>query len=233
MPHRLVLFCVFLLLAGSGSASAEIYRCQTPSGILVISDNSREVDLICETAAKTFRFLNRFNLYAERPITVRMVKQLISSSGGSVYGSYDPYQDTVLLMRYAAISNLPKVYTVFSETFDEADYAGLIAHELAHAVVQHHLQIEPSALAHEYVVAQEYLAYAAQVAVLPEKRRQTLIEDLDIEPWQPGNVISAYYMAFAPHKFGVKSYLHLMAMEDPRAFISLLLETPGLEIYVP
>ncbi len=233
MPYFMARLFLFLVWVWPTTVAAGPQRCQASSDILVVTEVAAEIELICDTAEKTFRFLKRFKLDAKRPITVMMVDQLVPGSGGSVYGSYDPYQDTVLLMHYAAISRQPQVYTVFSESFDQADYAGLIAHELTHAVVQHHLQIEPSALAHDYVVAQEYLAYAAQVAVLPEKRRRALVTTLDLEPWLSGNVISAYYMAFAPHKFGVKSYLHLMTMDAPRGFIFRLLKTPGLEIYVP
>ncbi len=232
MPHWLVTAVLITALWCMDSHAAQ-YQCPNSSAVTIVGDDTADNDFICASAARAFAFLDRFGLLSERPVTVRMIERPVVSTVGLVYGSYDPYTDQVLLMHFAAIMSLPDVSTLFSDRFDRDDYAGIIAHELTHAMVQDLLAIDPYAGAHEYVVAQEYLAYATQIAVMPEQRKRSLVEKLDVEAWQPGHIISAVYMAFAPHKFAVKSYLHLVGMDDPQPFIASLLKTPGLDIYAP
>lgn len=231
MPRCKLLLLVMVFFPFVGAA--QVYQCPATPEVRIVSSVSTDVDIICQTALKTFSFLDRFHLWSQQPLTVNMVNEPIKTKLASIYGGYNPYRDEILLMHYAAIRALPEAFSIFSENFDTADYAGIIAHELTHAVVQHLLHIDPSRLAHEYVVAQEYLAYATQLAVMPEERRRSVISALNISPWQFGDVISANYMALAPHKFAVKSYLHLTSMEDPHPFISALLKTHGVEMYVP
>ena len=219
------LFCI--------DSDAAVYQCPNLSAVNIITDGVADSDFICTTAEKTFAFLNRFGLLSDRTVTVKLIAQPLHSTLGSVYGGYDPYEDQILLMTFDSIVAQPEVYSLFSDSFDRIEYAGIIAHELTHAMVQDLLHIKPDAMAHEYVVAQEYLAYATQIAVMPDQRKRNLAEKLDVEAWQSGHIINAVYMAFAPHKFAVKSYLHLTSLEDPQGFINILLKTSGLEIYVP
>ena len=229
---RLVLALLLLILVCSDSR-AEIYRCPKIPFVNIASDVATDNEFVCATAATAFTFLDRFGLFSPQPLSIQMLDQPIASSVGSVYGSYDPYKHQILLMHFDAITTLPDLFTLFSDDFGHDDYAGIIAHELTHAMVQQLLHIKPSAMAHEFVVAQEYLAYAIQIAVMSEERKRQLVVELQVEAWQSGHVISAIYLAFAPHKFAVKSYLHLVGMADPQPFLSYLLHTSGIEIYVP
>ncbi len=231
MP-RLAL-ALFLLLSFYSPIKAATYQCPNLPFVTIVSTDNTDHSFICATAAKTFTFLEGFNLFHPRPLTIKLVNEPIKSVMGEVYGSYDPYQHEISLMHFNAINNQAKVYSLLSETFDREEYAGIIAHELTHAMVQHLLEISPSAMAHEYVIAQEYLAYSTQVAVMSKQRQQQIANRLKVEAWQSGHMINAFYMAFSPDKFAIKSYLHLVGMDDPQPFITALLKTSGLEMYVP
>lgn len=56
---------------------------------------------------------------------------------------------------------------------------------------------------------------------------------MDVSAWESGDVISDTYFALQPGKFATKSYLHLMAVEDPAAFIKTLLKNKWFYINVP
>lgn len=106
--------------------------------------------------------------------------------------------------------------------------AGAIAHEIAHAVVQHNLKAEPISTG-----PQEYLAHATQLGVMPEDRRRAIIRAMNVSPWESGDAISDVYMAIESGKFAVKSYLHLTSLENPQSFVDLLLNAKWFYVYVP
>ena len=95
-------------------------------------------------------------------------------------------------------------------------YRGVIAHEVAHAVVQQHA---PGLNR----TAQEYLAHATQLSVQPESRRQQIITVANVGPWQLDDVISDIYMAMALTQFAVKCYLHLTEHPKPIQLVQMLL----------
>jgi hypothetical protein len=114
------------------------------------------------------------------------------------------------------------------QDLDRVHYTGAIAHEVAHAVMQHNLKtvlISPS--------PQEYLAHATQMAALPEARRKAIIRAMGVDSWQSGDVISDVYLGLEPDKFAVKSYLHLSGLVDPRAFVEILLNAKWFYVSVP
>ncbi len=111
--------------------------------------------------------------------------------------------------------------------FDRAHYRGTIAHEVAHAVVQHNRHVSSLSNA-----AQEYLAHATQLAVLPDRRRGQIIRLAGVGPWETDDVISDIYMALAPQCFAVKSYLHLTESKNSRRFLQILLASKWFNVNV-
>lgn len=82
-------------------------------------------------------------------------------------------------------------------------------------------------------MAQEYLAHVAQLGSLSEERRRKIITENEVGPWESGDSISDVYMGLNPTGFAVKSYLHLMQLEDPLPFLKLLLNNNWFYISVP
>lgn len=175
----------------------------------MFADNADAAVEICNAAEKALAFLAPFNLTPKRTITFKIVEEKIDSHGYIAYGCYDSRSDVIQLMSYPSIlanSSNPRMY---GDAFDRVHYAGAIAHELTHAVVQHNLTAPAVGIA-----PQEYLAHATQLAVLPEERRKTIIQAMEVGAWESGDVISGVYMALEPGKFAVKSYLHLTTMTE-------------------
>ncbi len=215
--------CVCLAWSAAG---AEAFSCRD-SAITVHGSTEEMGDVICGAAADALEFLQRYELRPRRTIEIHIVEKTLHHGGYSAYGSYDGHRDRIELMSFQAVLSATDSPTMYREPFDETHYRGAIAHEVAHAVVDHNSRVSPLSKS-----AQEYLAHATQLAVLPPARRARIIRMAGVGPWEPNDVISDIYMAMAPDRFAVKSYLHLTGHRDPQRFVQILLSSKWFYVYV-
>ena len=217
----------FLLLLPLPVVAAEEH-CSGRSEVIVNSDQAEVHDEICAAAGEGLAFLAQYDLLPKRPIVIDIVEEKIDNHGFLAYGRYETDIDRIELMSYRAIfANNPHPQ-IFGEPFDHIHYAAVIAHEVAHAVVEAYLRRTKFS-----ATPQEYLAYATQLAVLPPARREKIIAAMQVGPWEGGDTISTIYMAMSPAKFAVKSYLQLVSLAEPKSFVQLLLEARWFDVYVP
>ena len=228
MRHTLTPLLVFWFLLLPSSGFSQEISCPNLPNVEVTSDDKKNIVEICLAADKAIVFLSRYNLSPQRKINFEIVEEKINNRGYDAYGSYDSRSDRIQLMSYDAILKGEEQPMMYGEPFDQVHYQGAIAHEVAHAVVQHNLKFKPISPG-----PQEYLAHSTQLAVLPPTRRAAIIKTMDIEPWASGDAISDIYMAIEPGKFAVKSYLHLTGMSDPASFVEILLNAKWFYVYVP
>jgi hypothetical protein len=230
MPmFRVLLLLVIFSLSRSGIATAQFQRCIEPLLVTIQATAAAQAPEICRAADAALEFLARYGLKPQRPIQISLTEQAITGHGYSnAYGSYDSRSDRIELMTFAAIQQGAETPQMYGELFDEVHYAGAIAHEIAHAVVQHNLKTKLLSTG-----PQEYLAHSTQLGVMPEARRLAIIRAMDVAPWASGDAISDIYMALEPGKFAVKSYLHLTTSLEPRAFVDILLNSKWFYVYVP
>lgn len=218
-----------ILLGISRMASAgEPLPCPERAEVRVVFEEPHQHRLMCEAAGEAIDFLAVYGLVPQRPIVIEIVEDSINHLGYLAYGSYDSRTDKIGLMSYRSIMASSAVPFMYGEPFDEVHYRGAVAHEVAHAVVQHNLQEKPISPA-----PQEYLAHATQLGTLPEERRRQIIARAATDPWLPGDTISDIYMALNPTGFAVKSYLHLTGSNKPLAFVDILINSKWFYVYVP
>lgn len=228
MSGRLVILLILLLVWGAQGVRAEEYVCPVPGHVIVYSQDRELAEEICAVSEQAIAFLAGFGLLPTRPIYFEVVEERIGSHGYIAYGSYDSRRDRIQLMSYDSILSSSENPMMYGEPFDRVHYAGAIAHEVAHAVVQHNLKTRLLSTG-----PQEYLAHSTQLAVMPEERRNAVIREMDIGAWESGDAISDIYMAIEPGKFAVKSYKHLLSMADPAPFVDILLNAKWFYVYVP
>jgi len=221
------LFILWFLLLPALGATREL-NCPYLPGVSVTSDDEESIVIICLATQKALHFLGAYNLTSRSKIRFDIVEEKIVSRGADAYGSYDSRSDRIQLMSFAAIQKDPEHPLIFGEAFDRVHYAAVVAHEVAHAVVQHNLTFKPLSPA-----PQEYLAYATQLAVIPTVRRAAIIKAIDIEAWASGDLISDIYLGINPDKFAVKSYRHLTGLSNPTIFVEMLLGAKWFYVYVP
>jgi len=227
MPRKNVpLLLLMLLFMVPAFAAGSV--CVNPPEVVVKTDDPAVLAEICGAAGKAIAFLDRYDLRPTKPITVEIVEEKIDNEGYIAYGRYESAVDGIQLMSYQAIFAMAEKPLMYGEPFDRVHYAGVVAHEIAHAVVYPYTIRKKASQ-----VPQEYLAHATQLAVLPEERRNAIIRAMDVGPWEGGDEISQIYMAISPGKFAVKSYLHLTTAADPDVWVQILLNNNWLYVYVP
>lgn len=225
MTARILLLFLLVLCA---AATAHARPCPRQSLVQIENGTKAQQAEICAAADRALAFLAPYGLKPRRAILLGLVEHKLESSNYEAFGTYDSRSDRIELMSYAAILAGPTPPQMYGEPFDRVHYSGAIAHEIAHAVVQHNLKT-----ASVSVGPQEYLAHATQLAVLPVARRREIIRRMGVGPWQSGDVISEDYMALEPGRFAVKSYLHLTGLADPAPFIAILLKSNWFFVNVP
>ena len=171
------LFLVFLLLPFEGFAAQ--FNCANRLEVAILESAVATATEICEAAEKAIVFLAGYGLTPKRKITIELVEKTIDNHGYLAWGRYERGMDRIQLMSYGVILSSSENPTIYGEPFDRLHYAGLIAHEVAHAVFDHNVNNREFAM-----VPQEYLAHATHLAVLPEERRQALIQAMDVEAWE-------------------------------------------------
>lgn len=206
------------------------YTCEETPGVSVSAANDEMVDHVCDAAKRTIKFLANYELQPQRPISVEIIEKLIYLDGYWAFGMYDRQSDRLLMMSLPTLLQSSRFPEMYDQPFDKEHYVGAIAHEMTHAIFHHNANdIEEK----WNNAAQEYLAHATQLGVLSAQRREEIICAQDIGPWEPGDDISVTYMGFNLTGFAVKSYLHLTQLDDPHAFIQILLNHKWLYISVP
>jgi len=228
MNPRLIQLLTLSLLVVPCIGSARGYRCDIEPEVVVETSSSGAITAVCQSADKAIRFLAQYRLHPKRAIRVKVVEREIVSEGYDAFGCYDSRSELVEVMSYQAILEHVECPEMYGEPLDAVHFAGVVTHEVAHAVMQHNLLTR-----HISPAPQEYLAHATQFAALPAARRDRIIRAKDVGPWETGDAISDIYMAFDPGKFAVKSYLHLTALENPEEFIQVLLQANWFYVYVP
>lgn len=185
-------------------------------------------DEVCAAASAALRFLSQYGVVPASPIVIDVVEAPLEHYGYRALGSFDAGTGRISLMSQQAIDRLDPVPAMYGLPFDRIHYRGAVAHEVAHAAFH---QNSPNAqLAN---TAQEYLAHVTQMAVLPPELRVRVIERAAVSAWESGDTISEIYMALAPEKFAVKSWLHFSQLDDPTAFVDMLLNIKWFYVHVP
>ncbi len=228
-----ILFVFSLVIMSAYFVSPAIaiqYGCEKSSEVFITAPDDKMVDHVCTAADRAISFLGKYQLKPKRAIHIEIIEESINHNGYMALGSYDRQSDRILMMSLPALlrsSESPKMYNM---PFDREHYLGAIAHEITHAIFHHNATTIEEKWNN---AAQEYLAHATQLGVLPLHKREEIIHSEETGPWESGDEISVTYMGFNTTGFAVKSYLHLTQMTDPQAFIRILLNHKWLYISVP
>jgi len=226
MLSRIALVSTLLLPVAVQGAGGR--ACATAAAVVVAFDGEQAHAVICAAAGHALAFLDRYGLRLRRAITLTQVDQLVEVNGHPAYASYDSRSNAIRLMSYEAIFRFASDPRMYDEPFDRNHYAGVIAHEVAHAVMHQNRTAQRM-----FAAPQEYLAHATQIAVLPDDVRAALIRKKKVLPWEDGDAVSDAYLAADPGKFAVKSYLHLTSQADPAPLVQQLLKAQGFSFIVP
>jgi hypothetical protein len=209
-------------------ACAETQWCSNPN-ITVSAELAETREAVCTASELALNFLVRYGLQVKRPVRISVVEQPLQYRSYSAYGSYDSRSDLVQVMSPQAIHRATPAPQIYHQPLDQVHYQGIVAHEVAHALIQQNSQVSPQPVGQ---AAQEYLACVTQLSILPPENREQVIYSAGVGPWESGDVISSVYMAMAPDRFAVKSYLHFQQHPLPEKFVDELLRSKWFYVNV-
>ncbi len=216
-----VLFLGLLLFGGCAAwAGQGVSPCDGQP--VEVEGDGRQAQAVCAAGVTALARLAELGLEPRQTIRVVLVDAGIVYNGHLAYGQYDGPHDRLELMSPEAIARQQPPPTLFDQPIDAVMYAGLVAHEIAHAVAQQHMRADKIGSP-----AQEYLAYSVQLASLPEARRSAIIDAAGVRGWESGDTVSNIYLGLNVHRFAVKSYLHLYTHPDRAQVIETVLGSRG------
>lgn len=209
--------------------AAETIVCNNNPNVEVSAQISEIREEVCRATELAIGFLSDYGLVVRRLIRISIVEQPLYNLSYSAYGSYDSRSDLVQVMSPQAIHQTTPAPQVNYQPLDQVQYQSIVAHEVAHALIQQNSQVLPLPLG---TAAQEYLATVTQLSIMPAAIRDQVIHSANVGPWVSGDVISGTYMAMAPECFAVKSYLHFLQHPAPADFVAELLRSKGFYVNV-
>jgi hypothetical protein len=189
------------------------------TAVTVRADNLSEADRICLGANNVLPFLRQFGLDAAISIVVEVTDALPPGHLAGELGSFDTRDNLVRIRTYAAFSTMARSGTVFRIPPDEALHVSYVTHELVHAYTHAGMQRRRIGW-----VAQEYMAYAAQLASMPEPLRERILSRYEQKGFADASEIGETYLLLDPHAFAVKAYRHYSLPGNGPAFVRRLLD---------
>jgi hypothetical protein len=215
----------FAVLAACG-ASAQSPVSATPCAGLPLSVQGAGIDeseIACDGARAAFAFFAPLGLRQGPALTVEFVESLPADAPSDAVGAYVIPARRILVLRYESFIGHRGWFGLVA---DKRLYRAVIAHEVAHAIASCH-----AGEARLNFAAQEYAAYVAMIATMPEDYRHELLALHPGTGFDDPKQINEFVYAFNPGRFAVESYRHWTKHPEPAVFLRRVLD--GRELEVP
>ena len=191
--------------------SAEPFLC--PDDRFIVDNADVYADRICRVAAEAVDDLAACNLPLDRPITITLSRELEDNC----VGTYHCSEDLIELSHPDVLAAIIDKSALFSALDVMTYFDSILYHELVHAAfdtVYCPFDACPATA--------EYLAYALQIRALsPEDRARIGLGEIPEERISR-EAINAIMVYWAPDRFALKAWTHLMQRPDPCAYVGLI-----------
>ena len=152
----------------------------------------------------------------EVPVRISFVESLPPSAGGlPAVGCYVRSEDRVYVLSFARCQHKKLEHDV---VIDRPVHVGLVAHEVAHAIVR----ADPRG-ATLGLVAHEYIAYVTMYATMPPDRRSEVLAQIPGDGFESELHINSFIYAVDPVRFGAQAYRHYLKPGIGRSFLASVL----------
>jgi hypothetical protein len=185
--------------------------------VQVTAESPQDRALVCEGAMQARAFFLRHGIEMKHPIRIGLHRSALKSYAFHI-GVYDASRRRIDLLTSAAARRLCRLQSPFGLPMDAPLYTSFVVHEVAHAIADQNFAIRPVSQ-----VVHEYIAYAAQLTMLPAAQRSEILQRYTVAAFDNIDDMSSTYHALDPSAFGVKVYRHYQALPDKGAFIRELL----------
>jgi hypothetical protein len=193
----------------------------TSRGIRIEGSSQANIAEACNAVKSAAHFFQTAGLSMPSNILIRLGHETSSQTpDGHEIGHYNALLHTIVMKDFRTTISQSKQPLPEPWAIDSLPYwQSYIVHELAHAAI--HASCDQNCPSR---AIDEYIAAVAQISVLPEEYRSTLLDSYpNLKAWENKNDITEIYYAFDPHKFAIKSYKHYLQQADPKAFLRIML----------
>lgn len=186
------------------------------SAVTVTAPRREEAEAACVAATDAIAFLEENGLRLGKRFEVRLV-QIVPGDRGSadLFGCYNHQNSSVHVLIF---SQCQGVRGPFGLEMDRVLHKSVIGHEVAHAVAAHNFTVDRPSL-----VAQEYIAYVTQLAVLPADVRVKILGRFPSDILSPDAASNLMLLAVDPGRFAAVAYRHYVHPGNGAPFIHRVL----------
>ena len=209
------MLAVALATSLASAARAEPFRC-ADTGVTVVADSQDEIDLACQGATDAIGFMRARGMQVEQPFQLHLVGVLPEPAQRySAAGCYVRAEQRAYVLRLAVCRRESRPFDL---PLDRTMYRSVIAHEVAHAIAGHNF-----AAAEPGLLAQEYVAYVTQLAVMPAEMLNRILAQFPGTGFESEAQMELFVLLMDPNRFAVEAYRHFSKPENGTAFLRKVL----------
>ncbi len=186
--------------------------------LVVQGGDAADASSACQGGGRAVAFLSGLGLRIPERLSIEVVPALPTLYGASPLGSYDAVAGRIRVLAYERCATDGPDKLLFDQPLGRDLYRSLVAHEVAHAVVQANYSGDGP-----QVVPQEYIAYTTQFAVMSPELRATILDSSRISAFAGEHQMSATLFFLDPPSFGIAAYRHFRNQPDGRPVVWRLL----------
>ncbi len=210
---------VALLLTGSlngGAAKADHRPCHNSKAMVDLSQ-PEDWETACAGAIDAISFLEANGFRLAGPIHIHPMGEITEGVLADAFGYFDSRTAQVHVQSFSASQRAVQGVGIFGLPMDRDLYRSIVIHEVAHAIASHNFTMErPPGM------AQEYIAYATQLATMPPSLRDRILANFPGEGFRTSMEISPAIHMLSPENFAVRVYRHFVRAENGAAFFRRL-----------
>ncbi len=203
--------------AGGGAGVQSGYRCR---GVLVdvVAGSRREIQLVCATARRTVQLLARSGLRLDSALRVHLVDQIRTEENLRCFGRFHPDERKIEVLGLGPMQETRHACPRYAAISLQAAFRSVVAHELAHALVDQRRPTVPLQR-----TAQEYIAYVSEISVMPPVVRRAFVGAAPAAGISSLDYFSELFLAIDPAGFAVRAWRHFRASKDRHRMLADIL----------
>lgn len=172
---------------------------------------------ICATADRHLSKIAECGLGLTDRVTVEVVTRM-PPDAAHCWGIYRCEGARVLILDPDTLNSKAAARDIFGGLSGDGLFASILMHELTHAAIAQTIGNR-----HVTLSGHEYIAYALQVASLPEPQRTAYLSAQDLPETPTTDYFNPFILGVQPDKFAALAYAHFTAPENGCGFVGRLL----------
>ncbi len=207
------------------AVAADAAVCPGAAGITVEAESTALTERACDAAASALEMLQPCGLNVPPGLQISVVDAL-ETPHTACLADYDCDLNRIRVLSPAALEPLAETGSAFSIIPQDVLFDSLVAHEMAHALLE-----EASAPEELPMLSHEFIAYSTQIASMPDIHRERfLATDAASVDGPTETLVNPFILMMAPDLFAAAAYRQLSPEKDLCSWVDRLLT--GEEVFI-